>query len=112
MKEQPNRPTNDVAVMLQAMGELMVTLVAMHMSGEKLKQTANEARAFADYTEGTQRTGVQAYSDAEPSDPAVLRAVADLYDQARDHQAGKLEQFKIAKAGHASVATLSTDALS
>jgi hypothetical protein len=31
VKEQPNRPTNDVAVMLQAMGELMVTLVAMHM---------------------------------------------------------------------------------
>jgi len=48
-----------------------------------------------------QRTGVQAYSDAEPSDPAVLRAVADLYDQARDHQAGKLERFKIAKVGHA-----------
>ena len=77
------RAIDDPVLLVRAMGELLVSVLAMHMTPLALKQAAWAARAVADDQERLEAAGVAIHGANREHDPDLARAVADFYDLAQ-----------------------------
>jgi len=94
------RPLEDPILLLRALSELMVQVLAMHMTPEALEKAAWTGRQVADQQDQLEATGVAIHSANRSHDPALARMVADLYDHARVQALEKLTGVTPPKPGH------------
>ena len=65
--------------MIEAMAQLMATVLAMHMRPEPLARCANAATAAAERQEAIDAAGAVVFGSGDDHKPAVFRALARLY---------------------------------
>ena len=91
---------DDPVLMIRAMGELLTTVLSMHMSPEKLMSTAAGLRAIADGQEQAEAAGVAIHPSNRAHDPALARAIADFYDLAHRNSVARFTGVTQPNPGH------------
>jgi hypothetical protein len=84
---------DDPTTYIQTLGELMITVLSMHMTPDALSRAADGARRLADQQEAREASGVTIHPANFSHNPRSARMVAAFYDHARAAGLERLERL-------------------
>jgi hypothetical protein len=91
---------DDPILVIRAMGEMVISLFAMHMSPEACAGAAAHLRELAATQDTHKALGVAQHPANGHADTAMLRMLADFYEAARTERLAKLAGQTLPAPGH------------